>query len=70
MLVDEKFPGRCVEISIVVSVNDRAQRDLIRRFDDTNIDWHIMENQVTMGAEFFCAGKKLRVNIPLNGAPI
>jgi hypothetical protein len=63
-LLDKKFPDRRVEIddtSIAVSANDRSQRDLIKRFEETNIDWHVVENQLTTWAELFRAGKKLRV---------
>ena len=32
--------------NVVVSVNERSERDLIRRFDELNVDWSVVEKQL------------------------
>jgi len=32
--------------SVVVSVNERSERDLIRRFDEVHVDWLVVEKQL------------------------
>lgn len=46
-----------------MSVSDRAERDLTKRFDEFNIDWDIVENQLRAWSPLFRGGKKLRIEI-------
>lgn len=65
-LIGKKFPRKRVEsddTTIVVSVNQRSQRDLTRRFDQTDIDWSAIEKQLLAWGELFSAGRRLRLNI-------
>ena len=54
---------KCDDTTIVTSVTDRSQRDFTKRFDDTDIDWSVIEKQLIGWGELFRYGKKLRVNI-------
>jgi hypothetical protein len=54
------------DTSVVVSVNDRSQRDLIKRFDTMDINWSVIERQLIRWGEFFRAGKRLRVDLSFN----
>jgi hypothetical protein len=59
-------PVRSEDTSIVISVTERSQRDLAKRFDDTNVDWSVVERQLVSWSNFYRAGKKLRVYISFN----
>jgi hypothetical protein len=43
------------DTSVVVSVNDRSQRDLTKRFDNMDVDWSVIERQLIRWGEFFRA---------------
>lgn len=49
-LLDRKLaknrPVKSEDINIVISVNERGQDDLIKRFNDTNVDWSVIERQL------------------------
>ncbi|KAM0703903.1 hypothetical protein Q7P35_008909 [Cladosporium inversicolor] len=51
---------------VVVSVNERSERDLVRRFDEINVDWSVVEKQLLSWGELLRAGKHLRVEVAFN----
>jgi hypothetical protein len=69
-LLQSKFPGnRRVspdDTNVVVSVTERSQRDLIKRFDQTKVHWAVVEKQLLAWGRYFQMGKKLRVNLSFN----
>ena len=52
--------------NVVVSVTERSERDVIRRFDEVNIDCSMVEKQPFDSDELFRVGKKLRVDVTFN----
>jgi hypothetical protein len=44
------------DTNVVVSVTDRSERDLTKRFDETEIRWPVIEEQIVAWGELFRAG--------------
>ncbi|KAL6240626.1 hypothetical protein RBB50_012453 [Rhinocladiella similis] len=69
-LLQKKFTRsrgvRSEDTTVVVSTTERSQRDLVKRFDQTNIDWAIVENQLRNWGQYFLNGKRLRLNLSFN----
>jgi hypothetical protein len=57
---------RCDDVNVVVKNTGRSERPLVRRFDETVIDWTIVERQLVEWGELFRAGKKLIVEMTFN----
>ncbi|KAK3933746.1 hypothetical protein QBC46DRAFT_454626 [Diplogelasinospora grovesii] len=59
-------PKKCYkphETNIAVSTQERSETDLSMRFDEWNIVWKDIEDQLRAWSNFFRAGKKLTINI-------
>ncbi|KAF3029133.1 hypothetical protein E8E12_000333 [Didymella heteroderae] len=69
-LLQKKLPPSkrvaCEDTNVVVSVTKRSQHDLTKRFDKMDIDWFLVERQLSQWSESFRAGKKLRVDVTFN----
>lgn len=69
-LLRKKLPSnkafRADDTNIVLSVTDRSERDLVKRFDELDIDWRVIEKQLEAWGHLFRAGKRLRMDISFN----
>jgi hypothetical protein len=69
-LLQKKLPPSkrvaCDDTNIVVSVTERSKRDLTKRFDEMDVDWFLVERQLSQWSESFRAGRKLRVEMSFN----
>ena len=57
---------RCDDTKVVISVTERSERDLIKQFNSTEVDWSIVEKQLLAWGELLRAGKKLGVDLSFN----
>ena len=69
-LLRKKLPSnkayRADDTNVVLSVTDRSERDLVKRFDELDIDWDVLEKQLEAWGQLFRAGKKLRMDMSFN----
>ncbi|KAL0929467.1 uncharacterized protein CTRU02_215633 [Colletotrichum truncatum] len=54
------------DTSVRVSVQERSQRDFVKRFDELDIDWRMLERQLERWSQFFRAGKNIRIDMSFN----
>jgi len=54
------------DTNIIVSVNHRSERDPIKRFEDIDVDWSIVEKRLIAWSDLFHSGRKLRVDLTFN----
>ncbi|KAK1613489.1 hypothetical protein BDP81DRAFT_388078 [Colletotrichum phormii] len=69
-LLDRKLPStktfEAVDTDVVVSVTDRSQRDLVKRFDELDVDWAMLEAQLQRWSHLTRLGKSLRIDLSFN----
>lgn len=51
------------DIKVVVSVNERGERDLTKRYDEGDLEWTEVDQQLVGWSDLLLAGKKLRVQL-------
>ncbi|PVH69234.1 hypothetical protein DL98DRAFT_439480, partial [Cadophora sp. DSE1049] len=49
--------------SVVISVTQRKEADIPKRFDNTSVDWASIESQFAAWSEFYRAGKQFKLKI-------
>ncbi|BCR97246.1 uncharacterized protein AKAW2_30565S [Aspergillus luchuensis] len=57
---------RLDDTALVLSINDRSQRDLTKRFEATGIDWIAVEKPMLVWGHLYRIGKKSRLQISIN----
>lgn len=65
-MLAKKRTVKSEDTKIVITVTQRLERDVTKRFDNTDIDWSVIERQLILWADLYRAGRKLRVNISFN----
>ena len=56
-------PCKADATTIVISVNDRSEKDKTKRFEQLQIDWSIVERQLQAWSHLLRIGKRLRIDI-------
>jgi hypothetical protein len=52
--------------TIAISVNDRSEHDITKRFAKLDSDWLVIERQLQAWSHLLRIGKKLRINVSFN----
>ena len=55
-------PCKADATTIVISVNDRSEPDITKRFEELQIDWPIVENKLQAWSHLLRIGKRLRIS--------
>ncbi|KAH6871327.1 hypothetical protein B0T10DRAFT_523109 [Thelonectria olida] len=56
-------PCRADSTTVVMSVNDRSEPDITKRFNKLQIDWSIVERQLQAWSPLLRIGKRLKINV-------
>ena len=59
-------PYEAEATTIIMSVNERSERDITKRFEKLQIDWPVVERQLQAWSHLLRIGKKLRISVVLN----
>ncbi|EEA21493.1 conserved hypothetical protein [Talaromyces marneffei ATCC 18224] len=66
-LIAQKFSRdqrvRPDDTEMIIAINDRSEHNLTKRFEKTEIEWSLVEDQLMKWGDLFRAGKKLRLII-------
>jgi hypothetical protein len=66
-LIGQKFSRdqrvRPDDTAVIVAIHDRSEHNLTKRFEKTDINWSLIEDQLLNWGDSFRAGKKLRLII-------
>lgn len=69
-LLDKKLPSnkslKADEAKVVMLVTNRSERDLVKRFNELDIEWPILERRLQTWSRLFRAGKTLRIQMSFN----
>jgi hypothetical protein len=58
-LLRKERPLTSEDTTVAVSVTERSERDLMKQFDDTNIDWAVIQKQLLAWGELFALVRNL-----------
>lgn len=69
-LVKRKLPSnksyKVDDTNIVVSVRHRSEGDLVKRFDNLNVEWVVVESQLQAWSYLFRTGRRLKIDVSFN----
>ncbi|PVH90507.1 hypothetical protein DM02DRAFT_734548 [Periconia macrospinosa] len=63
------MPLQCDDTNVIVSVTDRTQRDLVKWFDELNIDWSVISKQLEEWGERFRSETRNKLQPRYNVGP-